>query len=74
MSGNFVLACLYEPCLCMLDFFNIIRVSNSLDPAQARHFVGADLGPNCLQNCLKGYQQTTRVAPSGQRVKYKLTC
>ena len=24
-------------------------VSNSLDPDQARHFVGPDLGPNCLQ-------------------------
>ena len=22
---------------------------NSLDPDQARHFVGSDLGPNCLQ-------------------------
>ena len=28
---------------------NTIRVSNSLDPGQARHFVGSDLGPNCLQ-------------------------
>ena len=35
--------------LWMLDFFNIIRVSNSLDPDQARHFVRPDLGPNCLQ-------------------------
>ena len=26
-----------------------IRVSNVLDPDQARHFVGPDLGPNCLQ-------------------------
>ena len=32
-----------------LDFFNTIRVSNSLDPDQARHFVMPDLGPNCLQ-------------------------
>ena len=30
-------------------FSNAIRVSNSLDPDQARHFVGSDLGPNCLQ-------------------------
>ena len=30
-------------------FFNTIRVSNSLDPDQARHLVGPDLGPNCLQ-------------------------
>ena len=27
----------------------MIRVSNSLDSDQARHFVGPDLGPNCLQ-------------------------
>ena len=25
-------------------------MSNSLDPDQARHFVGPDLGPNCLQS------------------------
>ena len=30
-------------------FNNIIRVSNSLDPDQARHLVGPDLGSNCLQ-------------------------
>ena len=30
-------------------FRNTIRVSNSLDPDQARHFVRPDLGPNCLQ-------------------------
>ena len=28
---------------------NTIRVSNSLDPDQAQHFVGPDLVPNCLQ-------------------------
>ena len=31
------------------SFRNTIRVSNSLDPDQARHLVGPDLGPNCLQ-------------------------
>ena len=30
-------------------FFNTIRMSNSLDPDQARHFVGPDLDPNSLQ-------------------------
>ena len=25
------------------------QLSNSLDPDQARHFVGPDLGPNCFQ-------------------------
>ena len=33
------------------SFSNTIRVSNSLDPDQARHIVWPDLGPNCLQ-CL----------------------
>ena len=31
------------------SFRNTVRESNSLDPDQARHFVGPDLGPNCLQ-------------------------
>ena len=26
-----------------------MRVSNILDPDQSQHFVGPDLGPNCLQ-------------------------
>ena len=30
-------------------FSNTIRVSNSLDPDQAQHFVGPDLGAKCLQ-------------------------
>ena len=30
------------------SFRNTIRMSNSLDPDQARRFVGLDLGPNCL--------------------------
>ena len=44
----------------MLDFFNTISVSNSLDPDQARHFVGPDLGPNCLQRL----SADNKVAPS----------
>ena len=35
--------------LWILDFFNTIRVSKSLDPDQAQYFVGPDLGLNCLQ-------------------------
>ena len=31
------------------SFRNTIRVSNSLDPDQARRFVGPDLSPNYLQ-------------------------
>ena len=32
-----------------VNLFNSIRVSNSLNPAQAWHFVGPDLDLNCLQ-------------------------
>ena len=50
------------------SFRNTIRVSNSLDPDHARHFVGHDLGPNYLQS----YQQTTKVATSRENVKDSL--
>ena len=30
------------------SFRNTIRMSDSLDPDQAKHFVGPDLVPNCL--------------------------
>ena len=29
-------------------------MSNSLDPDKAQHFVGPDLGSNCLQNLSAG--------------------
>ena len=35
--------------LILTDFFNTIRVSNSLDPDQAQNFIVPDLGPNCMQ-------------------------
>ena len=50
----------------MLDFFNTIWVSNSLDPDQVRHFVGPDLDPNCLQRL----SADKKAAPSGQRVLF----
>ena len=43
-----LLLCHILPFGCWI-FFKTIRMSNSLDPDQARHFVGPDLGPNCLQ-------------------------
>ena len=33
-----------------ISFTNTIRLSSSLDPDQARHFVWPELGPNCLQS------------------------
>ena len=35
-------------------------MSNSLDPDQAQHFVGLDLGPNCLQSL--SAEETSRQA------------
>ena len=32
-----------------------LGVSNILDPDQARHFVGPELGPNCLQRLSTGH-------------------
>ena len=62
MLGNFV--CFFVVCGFFLKLTsskqslgNTIRMSNSLDPDQTRHFVGSDLGPNCLQG--KGHQQMT---------------
>ena len=42
-----------------------IRVSSSLDPNQAQHFVGTGLGPNSLQ---KGINRIQKV-PLGELVK-----
>ena len=42
-------------------------MSNSLDPDQARRFVGPDLGPNCLQKL--SFKDFFFVATSGERVK-----
>ena len=55
MLGNF--ACFFVVCgfFFKINFFsnksfrNTIRLSNCLDPDQAQHFVGPELGPNCLQ-------------------------
>ena len=52
LLDNFALFCrlmLFSKSTFMKNYFrNTIRVSNSLEPDQARHFVGPDLGPNCL--------------------------
>ena len=48
--GNFMLLLLSSVIVfSKISFRNTIRVSNSWDPDQDRHFVGPDLGPNCLQ-------------------------
>ena len=70
----FVLFC-HRLNLFKINFFqkkscrNTIRVANSLDPDQARQYVGPDLDPNCLQNVgliwiqtvCQSYQQTALV-------------
>ena len=49
------------------SFRNTIRVSNRLDPDQARRFVGPDLGPNCLQRFSADERQKSPLA--GKDVK-----
>ena len=65
MLGNF--ACFFVFCLFLSkasflnsSFRNTIRVSSSLDPDQARHFVGPDLVPNSLL-MFQTYQQVALV-------------
>ena len=55
--------------LWMPDFFNTIRVPNSLDPDQSKLL--SDL--IWVQTVCKAYQQTTKVSHRQQRVKYKTT-
>ena len=47
-------------------FRNTIRVSltNGFDPDQDRHFVGPDLGPNCLQRLLADNKSRCLLAKS----------
>ena len=52
LMGNFacfLLSADFSQNLFFNSFRITIRVSNSLDPDQAQHFVEPDLGPNCLQ-------------------------
>ena len=48
---------------CKNSFRNTIRVSNFLDPDQARHFVGPDLGPKCLHELSADDTSRQRVNP-----------
>ena len=49
MLGNFLSSAAAKSTCLKKSFMIPIRVSKSLDPGQAHHFVGPDLGPNCLQ-------------------------
>ena len=49
MLGNFFMLSLSSADIFQNRLFEkTLRVSNSLDPDRARHFVGPDLCPNCL--------------------------
>ena len=58
-------ACLISPADFWLfsknEFRNTIRVSNSLDPDQARHNIGPDLGPNYFTRLLADDTSRQRV-------------
>ena len=49
---------------------NTIRVLNSLDPDQARHFVGPDLRPFCLQRLRADDTSRQRVNPTLKHERY----
>ena len=63
------------------SFRNTIRVSNSLDPDQARRSVGPDLVPNCMQKLsaddtrmqrvmgVNIYKGVSTLLGSGKRIK-----
>ena len=75
------------PYFCSLDagYFQYNLGVKQFGSRSGPTLVGPDLGPNCLQRLsankmsgwiwvqtvCKGYQQATKVTPSGQRVKYK---
>ena len=49
MSSAVVVFLLFSKLIFSNSFRNINRVSNSMDPDQAQHFVRPDLDHNCLQ-------------------------
>ena len=55
-------------------FRNTIRMSNNLDPDQARRIVGPDLGPNCLQRFSADGtgRQRVKIAEWRERVTHTL--
>ena len=52
--------CLYQLISIILSGIPL-RCQTVLDPEQARHFVGPDLGPNCLQRLSADYTRRQRV-------------
>ena len=69
MLGSFsyflVACCLFFKINFFKKFFQEHRVSNGLNLDQDRHFVGRDLGPNCLQRL----SADVKIAASKERVK-----
>ena len=68
--ASFFVVCWFLPKLFFFSeksFRNTIRMSNSLDPDQAHHFVRSDLGLIWVQTVCKSYQQTT---PAGKELTY----
>ena len=55
------------------SFRNIFRMSNSLDPDQARRIVGPDLGPNCLPRISADDTGRQRVKGKGQTLHQPAT-
>ena len=58
----------------------MIRVSNSFDPHQVRHFVSPSLGPNCLQRLTaddtsrKRVNATVKIAKTENSLQLHVQC
>ena len=78
LLGNF--SCFFVVCWFFSKLFfwkksfrNTIRMSNSMDPDQARRFVGPDLGPNCLPRLSADVTGRQRVETSSRNtIKHDL--
>ena len=65
MLGIVSCSCCRLPTLKKNLFRNTIRVSNSLDPDQDGHYVGPELGPNCLKRLSADEKSYCHGVPTG---------
>ena len=63
--------CFFSKLTFLKNYFMIYHFCvNSLDPDQDQHFVGPDLGPNCLQSLSADDTSRQRVNPKNQKRRF----
>ena len=70
-SCFFMSADFFVDCFPKYSIKNTIRVTNSLDPDQARRSGGPELGPNCLHRLSAEYTGRQRVKTADMKFKIK---